>query len=124
MSEWGIAKRNEGHHWEVGNQGDYDGNQGGNDGNAKNQGGNAGNQVRNDGNMGNQGENVGIRVEMRRIWVRIFVFIAFMGSCSTISHTFFALSTKLLSSPSRRWGRWVSPRFHLVIFVFGVKQEN
>ena len=47
---------------------------------------------------------------------------AFMGNCSTISQTFLALSTQCMSSPSRKWERGV--RFHLVVFVFGVNQEN
>ena len=29
-----------------------------------------------------------------------------MGSCPTISHMYFALSTKWMSSPSRKWGRF------------------
>ena len=84
----------------------------------------------------------GIRVGMREsgwFFVRIFVFIAsakfrgtrkafhhpaFMGSSPRISHTLFALSTKFMSSPSREWGRGLSPRFHILVFMFGVNQEN
>ena len=40
---------------------------------------------------------------------------AFMGNCLTVSHTFLALSTQWMNSPSRRWRRGVSPRFHLII---------
>ena len=37
---------------------------------------------------------------------------------------FLALSTQYMSSPSRKQGCVVSPRFHLVIFVFGVNQKK
>ena len=45
----------------------------------------------------------------------------------TISHTFLALSTQWVSSsPSRKWRRGASPRFHLIVYclVFGVSKEN
>ena len=80
-----------------------------------------------DRNTGNQGGNVGIKVGMREIKVGMrgirvilcenlclllrlksrsargaFHHPTFMGSCPTISHTYFALSTKWTSSPSRK----------------------
>ena len=45
---------------------------------------------------------------------------AFVGNWPTVIHTFLALSTHWMSSPSRQWRRGVSPRFYLVIFVYGV----
>ena len=42
----------------------------------------------------------------------------FIGSCPTISHTFFALYTKWMSSPLTKWGGRISLRFHLIVFVF------
>ena len=41
----------------------------------------------------------------------------FIGNCLIISHIFVALSTQWMSSPSRKWRREVSPRFHLIVFV-------
>ena len=42
---------------------------------------------------------------------------AFKGNYLTISHTFLTLSTQWVSSsPSRKWRREVSPRFHLIAF--------
>ena len=42
---------------------------------------------------------------------------AFIGNYLTISHTFLTLSTQWVSSsPSRKWRREVSPRFHLIAF--------
>ena len=50
---------------------------------------------------------------------------AFAGKWSTIIRNFIALSTHChWSSPSRKWERGVSLRFHLVVFVHGVSQEN
>ena len=48
---------------------------------------------------------------------------SFMGSCPTISRTFFALSTKCMSSLSSKWEREISPLFHLIVFAFGVNQK-
>ena len=47
----------------------------------------------------------------------------FIGNCPIISHSFLALSTQWMSSPSRKWGCGVSPRFHLIVFVFGVNKR-
>ena len=91
------------------------------------QGGNAGSGGRNAGNGGgNAGNHGDFLWESLCLLLRLksrssrgaFHHSAFMGSCPTISHTFFALSTKWMSCPSRKWGRGVSPRFHLLIFVF------
>ena len=49
---------------------------------------------------------------------------AFMGNWPTIIHTFLALSTLWMSSPSRKWRLGVSPWFHLVALVFGVDEEK
>ena len=49
---------------------------------------------------------------------------AFVGKWPTIIHTFLALSTNWMSSPSKKLGRGVSPRFRLFVFVYGVNQEN
>ena len=46
----------------------------------------------------------------------------FMGNWPTIIDAVLALSTQWMRSPSRKWGRMVIPRFHLVVFVFGVIQ--
>ena len=48
----------------------------------------------------------------------------FMGNCPTNCHTFLVLSTQWMSSPSSKWWRVVSPRFHLLVFVFVMNQEN
>ena len=48
----------------------------------------------------------------------------FMGSHPTISHTFLALATRWMSSPSRKGKHGVVPRLHLIVFVFGVNQEK
>ena len=110
-------------------------NQGGNvvnqGGNAGNRGGNAGSQGENAGNRGGNARNQGdslwesscllLRLKPRR---GAFHHPGFMGRCPTISHTSFALSTKSKSSPLKKWGRGVSPRFHVLVFVFGVNQEN
>ena len=40
---------------------------------------------------------------------------AFMGNWPTIIHGFLALSIQWMSSPSRKWGLGVTPRFHLVV---------
>ena len=40
---------------------------------------------------------------------------AFMGKWLTIIHMFLALSTHWMSSPSKKRGRVISPRFHLVV---------
>ena len=107
----------------VGNAGGNAGNGGENAGNA---GGNAGNW---DGNVGNQGDS-SWGPSCLLLWLKFpsarwaFHHPIFMGSCPTISHTFFALSTNRMSSPSRKWGRGVNPRFYLLVFVFGVNQEN
>ena len=47
--------------------------------------------------------------------------LAFLGNWPTTIHMYLALSTQWMSSSSRKW---VSPRYHLVVFVFGVNQEN
>ena len=88
------------------------------------------------GNAGNQGENAGnhgdsswesscLSLRLKSRSVRgAFHPPGVMGSWPTISHTPFALSTKWMSSSSRKWGLGFSPRFHLLVFVFGVNQEN
>ena len=43
---------------------------------------------------------------------------------ATVIHKFTVLSTQSMSSPSRKRGRGSSGRFHLVVFVYGVNQEN
>ena len=48
----------------------------------------------------------------------------FMGYCQTISYMFLVLSTQWMTSPSRKRGCGVSPRFHLFVFVFEVNQEK
>ena len=40
---------------------------------------------------------------------------AFMGNWPTIIHTVLALSTQWMSSPSKKCGCGVIPRFHLVV---------
>ena len=55
---------------------------------------------------------------------RASYYPAFMGNSPTISHTFLVLSTQWISSFQRKGGRGVSPRFHLIAFVFGVNQKN
>ena len=73
-------------------------------GNWGNQGGNVGNGV---GNVGNQGNSLResscllLWLKSRSTW-GAFHHPAFMGSCLTISHTYFALSTKRMSSPSSK----------------------
>ena len=49
---------------------------------------------------------------------------AFMSSWLTTIHTTLASSTQWMSSPSRKWERGFSLRYHLVVFVFGVNQER
>ena len=51
---------------------------------------------------------------------------AFMSNWSTIICTLLALPTHChwMSSCSRKRERGVIPRFHLVVFVYGVNQEN
>ena len=49
---------------------------------------------------------------------------AFVGNWQTIIHTFLALSTHGMSSPSRKLGRGVSPRFNLSVFVCSVNEDN
>ena len=105
--EWGENVGNVGN---AGNQGRNAGNQGGIAGNRV---GNAGNQ---DGNVVNQGGNTGNQGdslwESSCLLLRLksrsarggFHHPAFMGSCLTISHTYFTLSTKWMSSPSGKWG--------------------
>ena len=39
----------------------------------------------------------------------------FMGSCPTINHTFLALATQWMSSPSRKWELGVSPRLCFIV---------
>ena len=51
-----------------------------------------------------------------------FHHATFMGNWPTIIHVFLALSTQWMSFPSSKLGRMVNPRFHLVVFVFGVNQ--
>ena len=48
----------------------------------------------------------------------------FMGSRPTISHTFLALPTQWMSSPSKKWERGVRPRLHFLVFVLGVFQTE
>ena len=48
---------------------------------------------------------------------------AFMGSWPNISHTFSALSSRWMNL-FRKWGHGVSTRFHRIVLVFGVNQEN
>ena len=132
----------------VGNVENQDGNVGNQDRNAGNRGGNAGNQggnARNQwgmgeirvgmqgmggGNTGNQGGNAGNQGDY--LWESLCLFFrlkscsvrgpfhlpTFMGSCPTISHTFFVLSTKWMRSRSRKWGRGISPRFHILVFAW------
>ena len=79
--------------------------------------------------MGNQGDSLGeasyllLCLKLRRA-MGVFYHSAFTGSCLTISHTFFVLSITLMDFPSRKTRRVVSPRFHLLIFVFGAIYEN
>ena len=49
---------------------------------------------------------------------------AFLRNWPTIIHTFLALFTQWMSSPSWKLGLAVSPRFHLVVFVPVVNQEK
>ena len=49
---------------------------------------------------------------------------AFVENWPTIVPKFLALSTHWMSSPPRKLGRGVCPRFYLVVFVYGVNQEN
>ena len=79
--------------------------------------------------MGNQSDSFGeasyllLCLKSRRA-IGAFYHSAFTGSCLTISHTFFVLSINLMGFSSRKRRRVVSPRFHLLIFVFGVIDEN
>ena len=132
---WGNQGGNAGYHGgNAGNQGENAGNRGGNVGNVENQDGNVGNQDRNagnrGGNAGNQGGNAGNQGDY--LWESLCLFFwlkscsvrgpfhlpTFMGSCPTISHTFFVLSTKWMRSRSRKWGRGISPRFHILVFAW------
>ena len=72
---------------------------------------NAGNQGR---NMGNQGNSLWESKSARGA----FHNPAFMDSCPTISHTFFALRTKWMSPPSRKWGRGKSKISYSCICVW------
>ena len=63
----------------------------------ENQGGNAGNQ----GDSLRESSCLLLRLKSRSAR-GAFHHPAFMGSCPTISHTYFALSTKWMSSPSRK----------------------
>ena len=50
---------------------------------------------------------------------------AFMGNSPTISHSFLALSTQLVSSPSRDLKHGISPnKFSSYCFSFDVNQDN
>ena len=104
----------------------HSGNAGNHGGNAKNRGGSAGNKG---GDVGNQGNSLGeasyllLWLKSRRAMGALYHLI-FTGSCPTISHTFFVLSINLMGFPSRKRRCVVSPRFHLLIFVFGVIYEN
>ena len=112
--EWGWECGKWG--WECGESGWDAGNQGGN---AENQGKNAGNQ------SDSLWESSWLLLRLNSRSARgAFHHPALIGSCPTISHMYFALPTKWMSSPSRKWGRGVSPRFHILVFVFGVNQEN
>ena len=79
--------------------------------------------------MGNQGDSLGeasyllLCLKLQRA-MGTFYHSAFTGSCLPISHTFFVLSISLMGFPSRKPRRVVSPRFQLLIFVFGVIYEN
>ena len=55
-------------------------------------------------------------------WIarRTSYHLAFIGNCPTISHKFLLLSIQWMSSPLKKWRRGVSPRFHFIVFVFGV----
>ena len=66
------------------------------------------------------------------VWIASFVWAeslerkgsisscSFYGQLSDYYHTFLVLSTQWMSPPSRKWGPGISPRIHLVVFVFGV----
>ena len=38
-----------------------------------------------------------------------------MGNCPTIGYTLLALSTKWMSSPSKKWRRGISMRYHFIV---------
>ena len=69
-------------------------------GNEGTRGGKVGNGVGNAGNQGHySGESLCLLFRLKSWSARgVFHHPAFMDSCPTISHTFFALSTKWLSS--------------------------
>ena len=90
-----------------GNAGNQDGNTGNLGGNAENGGGNIGNAGNQGGNAGNEGDSSRVSscllLRLKSRSVRgAFHHLAFMGSWPTLSHTFFALSTKWMSSPLRK----------------------
>ena len=49
---------------------------------------------------------------------------AFMGNCQTISHTFYSLDYPVDEFSLKEMRMWVSPRFHLIVFLFGVNQGH
>ena len=114
--EWGESR------WKCRNQGGNVGNQ---SGNAGNQSGNAGNGGGNEGNQGNSSWKFSSLLLQLKSWSARgeFYHPAFVVSRPTVSHTFYAFSIKWMNSPLRKWGREVSPRSHLLVFVFGVNQE-
>ena len=75
-------------------------------------------------NHGNSSwESPSLLLRLKSLSVRgAFHLPAFMGRCPTISHALFAFCTSWIRSPWRKWGREVSPRFHLLVFVFDVNQ--
>ena len=84
----------------MGNQGGNAGNQSGNKenrcGNTENGGGKVGNQG------GSSWKSSCLLLRLKSQSARgAFHHLAFVGSCPTISHTFFAFSTRWMSSPSK-----------------------
>ena len=51
-------------------------------------------------------------------------YSAFKDSRQAIGHTLLAFPAQWMSSPSRKWERRASTSLHLIVFVFGVNQEN
>ena len=51
-------------------------------------------------------------------------YSVFMWSGLTISHTFLALPTQWMNSPSRISEHGIGPRLNHIVLVFGLNQEN
>ena len=50
--------------------------------------------------------------------------LAFIGKWPTVIHAFLALLAQWMSFPTRKWGRGIRSRCHLVVFMIDVNQEK